>query len=121
MRVYVAGDIHVDHDFSLMDMANRVTLSRYRNIRLAESAFWDLEMGFLGGIERTVSLVRQALKHLFLHDTPELRFITYEFLKRRLFWSKKRRLAAWKSDMLERFPQLETCGVPAFGDEKGRS
>ena len=104
--VFVAGDIEVGHGFSMMDMQARVTPTRYRNILLAESAFWDLEMGALAGLERTVRLIIRAYKHFRRKDGPELRALTYEFLRRRLLWSRKSRLRAWEEETRKLYPAL---------------
>jgi GT2 family glycosyltransferase len=114
LRVFVAGDIEVAHNFASTDMQNRVSLKRYRNMLLAETAFWDLEMGRAARWERTLGLARLALKHLLLKKMPEHRNITYEFLKRRLFWTKKSRLEAWKRETLEQFPMLSKMPAPPF-------
>lgn len=113
-RVFIAGDLEVAHDFAMMDLQTRVSLNRYWNLRSAESAFWDLEMGTFAGLERTLSLVRLALKHLLLRASPEHRSITFEFLKRRIFWTKRKRLAAWKHDTLDLFPALSRNQAPPF-------
>jgi glycosyltransferase involved in cell wall biosynthesis len=97
-RVFVAGDIDVAHQFSMMDLQARVTPARYRNILLAESAFWDMELGALAGLERTARLMVRVYRHLRRNDSPELRAITYEFLVRRLFWTRRSRLRAWKAE-----------------------
>jgi GT2 family glycosyltransferase len=113
-RVYIAGDIEVGHDFASTHLQKQVTLDRYRNMRLAECAFWDLEMGTLAGWERTYGLARHALRHLLFRNSPQHKGITYEFLKRRLFWSRKRRLEAWERETLERFPALSQTRLPPF-------
>jgi glycosyltransferase involved in cell wall biosynthesis len=110
-RVYVAGDIEVLHDFSMLNLRARITPERYRNVLLAESAFWDLEMGTLAGLERTARLAGRALKHLWRKDAPVYRHTTREFLRRRLFWTRRRRIAAWQAETLERFPGLSVHNV----------
>lgn len=105
-RVLVAGEVRVEHDFSMMDLRNRVSVARYRNVLLAETAFWDLEMNWLAGMARLARLVVRLVKHLRRNDPVELRRETVEFLKRRLLWSRRRRLRAWQRETLERFPDL---------------
>jgi GT2 family glycosyltransferase len=112
MRVFVAGDIEVAHHFSLTDLESRVSLTRYRNMRLAESAFWDLEMSALAGLERTWCLAKLAIKHWLFRDSPAHRSVTYEFLKRRLFWTRTKRLAAWRGETLKQFPKLSQNSSP---------
>lgn len=95
-RVYVAGEIQVSHDFSMKDMHNRVSPDRYRAMLLAESAFWDLEMNCLAGLERTLRLAARMLKHWYRNDNPELRQITLAALLSRLVHSRKHRIAEWR-------------------------
>jgi glycosyltransferase involved in cell wall biosynthesis len=105
-RIFIAGDLQILHDFATTNLETKVSLKRYWNMRLAECALWDLEMGTLAGLERTFGLALIMLRHVVLHQFPEYRPITFEFLKRRLFWSRKRRLEAWEQEMRELFPAL---------------
>jgi hypothetical protein len=99
-KVFVAGDIQVEHEFSMLDIKNRMTPDRYRNILLSGGAFWDLYMGRLASIEHTVRLiVRLFYKHPRNGDGPEIVAATREALKRRLFHSKKFRLERWREDV----------------------
>lgn len=114
MRVFIAAGLEVEHNFASSDLQNRASVDRYRNMRLAESAFWDLEMGALAGLERTYRLLRLMLKHTILRESSQYRKITCEFLIRRLFWSRKRRLLAWEKETRARFPWLSERGRPPF-------
>ena len=114
-RVYIAGDLQVGHDFATTNLEAKVSLTRYRNMRLAESAFWDLEMGALAGMERTLGLAKIMLRHMVFHHFPEYRSITLEFFKRRLFWSRKRRIEAWEEETRSQFPSLGRR-IPPFID-----
>jgi len=95
-RVYVAGDIQVDHEFSMKQMSARMTAARYRNILLAESAFWAMEMNWLAGCERTLRLFLRMLKQWRRKDSFELRRITRDFFLMRLFRSKKVQIGRWR-------------------------
>ncbi len=95
-RIYIAGDIQVEHDFSMRNMSERLTPARYRNILLSESAFWDMEMNWLAGCERTLRLLLRLLKHWRRNDSLELREITWEFLRMRLLRSRRFRIARWR-------------------------
>lgn len=108
-RVFVAGEVLVEHHFSMLDLKHRVSPQRYRNILLAESAFWDMELSTLAGWERTARLLLRAGKHLGRKDPVILRHLTLEFLKRRLFWSRKKRLRHWKRETLNLFPGLQSA------------
>jgi glycosyltransferase involved in cell wall biosynthesis len=100
-RVYVAGDIVVEHNFSMLDMNRRMTPGRYENIMRAETAFWDLNMNALAGCERTLRLTARLVKHVLRKDDPELRRITRQFLWKRLFQGKQRRIEDWRSKTME--------------------
>src|ERR1700682_226450 len=90
----------------MMDIPSRISPQRYRNVLLAESAFWDLEMNIAAGWERTARLLARLVKHSQRKDPPELRHISMEFLKQRLFWSKQRRLQNWGEETRRLFPDL---------------
>jgi GT2 family glycosyltransferase len=101
-RVYIAGDIQVQHDFSMKNMGERMSLERYRNALLAETAFWDLRMNWLAGLERSLRLSLRLIKHRKRNDNPELRKITRRALRRRLFMPKANRVKEWKEKTRER-------------------
>jgi len=94
-RVYVAGDIQVEHEFSMKDMQRRMSVARYQNALFAETAFWDLRMSRMAGWERTLRLMVRMVKHLMRGDSRELRRITWRALMRRLFTSRRRRIEEW--------------------------
>jgi len=94
-RVYVAGDIQVEHEFSMKDMQRRMSPQRYENALFAEAAFWDLRMNRAAGWERTLRLMLRMVKQQLRGDSPELRRITRLALMRRLFTSKRRRIEEW--------------------------
>lgn len=101
-RVYVAGDIQVKHEFSMKDMQARMSVARYQNALLAETAFWDLRMNWLAGWERTLRLMARMVKHWMRRDSAELRRTTWRALMRRLFTSRRRRLEEWMKVTEER-------------------
>ena len=94
-RIYIAGDIQVEHEFSMKDMQKRMSAARYRNALFAETAFWDLRMNRAAGWERTLRLALRMVKQWRRKDPVELRRITWEALKRRLFTSRRKRIAEW--------------------------
>jgi glycosyltransferase involved in cell wall biosynthesis len=98
-RVFVAGDIQVDHHFSMLDKKNRMSISRYRNVLKAESAFWDTSMNWLAGIERTTRLIGRWGKQLLDPDAKELRQETALAINRRLFSTRKSRAQRWKREV----------------------
>lgn len=101
-RVYIAGDVQVEHEFSMKDMQRRMSPARYRNALLAETAFWDLRMNRAAGWERTLRLMVRLVKQWLRGDSGELRRITREALMRRLFTSRRRRLEQWMQATADR-------------------
>jgi glycosyltransferase involved in cell wall biosynthesis len=101
-RVYVAGDIQVEHEFSMKDMQRRMSSARYQNALFAETAFWDLRMNRLAGLERTLRLMVRMVKHWVRGDSTELRRITWRALMRRLFICRRKRIEEWMRATEER-------------------
>lgn len=95
-RVYVAGSIKLDHEFSMQQMGQCVSPGRYSNALEAESAFWDLEMGRLAGLGYTLRLVARICKRILKRDPPELRAICSEVFRKRIVYSRTQRLSEWR-------------------------
>jgi glycosyltransferase involved in cell wall biosynthesis len=115
-RVFIAGDIQVKHEFSMKNMAQRMSPERYRSALLAESAFWDMRMNRLAGWERTLRLIMRTIKHRSRNDSPALKRITREAIVRRLFKTRAQRLAEWRTQTSLRLsgaPELSALGQPA--------
>lgn len=109
-RVFVAGRVELAHDFSMQNMQQNVSPSRYRTILLAESAFWDLEMNRFAGLERTLRLAVRVVKHIVRRDSAELGRLTLEALRLRLFHSRRFRIARWRkltAPVIARFGEAE--------------
>ena len=98
-RVFVAGNIQVNHNFSMLNPAQRMTASRYHNALMAETAFWDLAMNPLAGGERAARLFARWCKQLIHRDSPEVRKETSRALRRRLFHSRRSRLEEWQGEL----------------------
>jgi GT2 family glycosyltransferase len=110
--VYVAGNIQVGHEFSMKRMSERISDKRYWNLLITESAFWDMEMNWLAGCERTLRLALRQLKHMKHEDRSELRRITWEFLRMRLFRTKEYRIQQWRTATVEHLGDaLESTGL----------
>ena len=115
-RVYIAGDIQVEHEFSMKDMQNRMSAARYENALFAETAFWDLRMNRAAGWERTLRLALRMVKQWRRKDPIALRRITWEAFKRRLFTSRRKRIAEWMAATQDRVASVnmhaERSGEP---------
>jgi glycosyltransferase involved in cell wall biosynthesis len=101
-RVYIAGNIQVEHEFSMKDMQRRMSVARYENALFAETAFWDLRMNRMAGWERMLRLMVRMVKHWMRGDSAELRRITWRALMRRLFTPRRRRIEEWMQATEER-------------------
>lgn len=101
-KIYVAGNIQVEHEFSMTDKRRRITPERYQIAVRAGCAFWDTEMGKLAGLHHTARLLLRLYKHWKRGDDPELRKITMKVLAQRLTQSRSRRIAEWKAEMESR-------------------
>ena len=113
-RVYIAGDIQVQHEFSMKNMSQRMSAERYRNALLAESAFWDTRMNRLAGWERTLRLMLRLIKHRVRNDSFQFRSITWNALEQRLFTPKEKRIEEWKEATREQLgDMLVSSGLSA--------
>lgn len=96
MSVYVAGDVIVPHDFSLLNKRGRMSLQRYRNLLRDECAFWDTSMSGLGRTERMIRLAGRVCKDLLRPGTLEFQRITCGEIFRRLATRRARRIEEWR-------------------------
>jgi GT2 family glycosyltransferase len=63
-RAYIVNDLVLEHSFAMKESGARVSEARYRNLLLAESAFYDQEMGFFAGMERAWRLLVRTVRLL---------------------------------------------------------
>lgn len=96
-KVYVAGNIHVEHEFSMSSKKERLTLERYRNVVNAGSALWDTEFGMVAGWWHTAHLLARLVKHRIRGDDPAFQEITRAMLRSRLSESPQARIARWRA------------------------
>jgi GT2 family glycosyltransferase len=111
-RIFLAGDLQVNHNFSMLDKHTRMSVSRYHNMLLAEAAFWDLAMNPLARMERAARLFRRWCGYAITGDQPAFRKETAAALKQRLFCSKASRLKFWKNEMRRLRPHLADMPEP---------
>lgn len=91
-RIFVAGDIRIEHELSGFDLKNRSSRTRYAAFHEAEERFYD---EYLGNLSGTVLLFRMLYRLIFRlwsqgGGLPHFR-VTLRFLFRRLFRSRKHR------------------------------
>jgi GT2 family glycosyltransferase len=100
LRVFVAGNIHVDHEVSGYDLKNRSNPVRYEDTYRAEEAAYDEWMGCLARVVLTARLVHRLVYQLWKNGGTFSHFkIGLKFLCRRLFYSRKHRMASWKQSL----------------------
>lgn len=95
-RVFVAGNIRVNHELSHLDLENRCSLRRYESILFAEEAFCDEYLG----IEESVLLAlkifyRMAYRVWRTGGSYPYAKICLKYLCRRLLYSRKKRMKDW--------------------------
>jgi GT2 family glycosyltransferase len=98
-RIFVAGDLHVAHELSLLDMNQRMSLSRYERLLRDECAFWDMEMGPVARFERKLRLVWRLFKHWKEGHDPVIREATRKELIRRLVCPRRQRITEWEREV----------------------
>ena len=99
-RVFVAGNIYVEHEASVLDMKNRVSPDRYEKIDRAEEAFYDEYLGTKEGMVLFLRLLYRLVYKLWKARVTLPYFkVGLIFLCRRIFWSRKRRLKNWKQSI----------------------
>jgi GT2 family glycosyltransferase len=97
LRVFVAGNIHVDHEVSGFDLKNRSTPGRYEDFYRAEETAYDEWMGGVARVVLAVRLFHRLVYRLWRNNGSLPYFkICLRFLCRRLFYSRKHRMESWK-------------------------
>ena len=94
-KVFLAGDLCIFHNFSLLDKHRRMSLDRYRALLWDECAFWDINMGRIARLERMIRLAGRVCKDLLAPEEAAFRKITITELQRRLLTSRAKRIAEW--------------------------
>jgi GT2 family glycosyltransferase len=117
MRVFIAGNLEIQHDFSMLNLGSKMSLTRYRNALEAGSAFCDLELGWLAGVEHTGILARRYLRQVIEKAPREIRRLTARMIGIRLFQSRARRLSDWRRVQQARIKGYGNADARFFTDE----
>jgi GT2 family glycosyltransferase len=97
-RIFVAGNIRVEHEVSGYDLKTRSTLARYENTCRAEEVAYDEWMGRLGRGVLTLRMIYRLVYQLWKNGGDFSYFkIALRFLCRRLLYSRKRRMDSWRN------------------------
>jgi GT2 family glycosyltransferase len=94
--VFIAGDVMVHHEVALMNKHTRMSIERYKDSLLDECAFWDLYMSPVARLERIVRFAVRAYRDRSIAKESRFWKTTLSELKRRLFTSRRKRIADWK-------------------------
>lgn len=94
-KVFLAGDLCISHNFSLLSKHRRMSLDRYRASLWDECAFWDMNMGRIARLERMIRLTGRFCKDVFTPEEAAFREITITELQRRLLTARAKRITEW--------------------------
>lgn len=102
-KVFVAGNIHVDHVLSGFDLKRLSTPERYEEMLRAQEAFCDEYRGWLTHVWLMLMMFRLLVYRLWTTggSFPFFR-IVLRFLCRRLFYSRRHRLKSWEQSAKQR-------------------
>jgi hypothetical protein len=95
-RIYVAGDLLVQHDFSLLNKAKRMSIQRYDAMLRDECYFWDTQFGVLARFERMMRLAGRFYRDLMRKQNASFRQRTLQELWRRLITPRGKRIDQWR-------------------------
>ena len=109
LKVYVAGDIQVKHELSLLH-GGELKADRYRNILRAESAFWDMYGGRVQGVVLTGRLLGRMWRQRKRGHGIAIRKLTWNEMKRRISQSKTHRINGWIREMERRIQCIKGTG-----------
>lgn len=110
--IFVAGDLLISHDFSLLKKHRRMSIERYHALLLDECAFWDLNMGPLARLERMIRLAGRTCRDLATPEERAFRNLTLVELKRRLLTPRAQRIVAWKDWATARYTSSAQAADP---------
>jgi GT2 family glycosyltransferase len=104
-KVFVAGNIHVDHEVSILDLKRRSTPARYEDMLRADEAFFDEYMGTMGHLVLLLTTLHRMFIRIWSTGGGLIHFrIAFRFLCRGLFFSRKRRMESWDRFVVQRGP-----------------
>jgi GT2 family glycosyltransferase len=101
-RIYVAGDLELQHKIACVDYDGTMSAERYLNSIAAEGAYWDMYRTRLQSAMQTVRLLARTLRQYRHYKNKTFSKITWKYFCVRLFVSKTERLKRWKQQSLQR-------------------
>jgi Glycosyl transferase family 2 len=101
-RLFIAGDLQLQHKLTSNDYDGSMSPERYQNGVLAEGAYWDIYRSSCENIGLTARLAARSLKQYCYYSSKAYSKITMKFLYFRLFTSRAARLQIWNQKCLSR-------------------
>ena len=98
-RVWVAGDVQVQHHLSLHEGREQLSETRFRNFARAESAFRDLHETLSARLLFTARLLLRVLAQRRRGDAEHFTRTTLSVLRERLFTRRRRRISLWEQSL----------------------
>jgi glycosyltransferase involved in cell wall biosynthesis len=96
-KIYIADNLEVEHDLSLLSPSRPMGEERLRNFLEAESAYCDLYRGRIGGLFLTGRLLGRIWRQRRHEADATARRLTRNQFLRRIFATRRTRLNAWRS------------------------
>ncbi len=97
-KVWLAADIELEHELSIMDYDRLMSPWRYRNFSYAETAYYDLYKGRLEGVVQSARVFARALKQRKKYKNPEFSRIAWEQFLFRMRTRRSARIAHWRQE-----------------------
>ena len=116
-KVWLATDVELEHELSIMDYDRLMTPWRYRNFSYAETAYNDLFKGRIEGLVQSARVFVRALKQKRKYRNPEFSRIAWEQFFYRLRVRRSKRIARWNAQGAKR----RGSSPRAFGVEDARA
>ena len=101
-KVWLATDVELEHELSIMDYDRLMTPWRYRNFSYAETAYNDLFKGRIEGLVQSARVFVRALKQKRKYRNPEFSRIAWEQFFYRLRVRRSKRIARWNAQGAKR-------------------
>jgi len=95
-KIYVAGDLVIQHKLSILDFDSNVSPQRYANFLYAEGSYWDQYRPAAFGYLHTLRLLVRGVRQFVRFRTKVFSFMTLSYCLKRIYLSRRRRLEEWK-------------------------
>jgi GT2 family glycosyltransferase len=99
-KVWIAGDLRLDHKMTIFDFDGSMTPDRYLLFMGAEDEFISNYKSAAENIVQTARLLARSVRQYRGYINPAYSRISLRYFWRRLFYSKAARARAWKATRL---------------------